>query len=295
MPKVWPWASWLCTLGSFARITRQSLVRLERPLGAVSKQRSIRFLFYIHTHSFNQAPERGQSRLGLQKVDPSADAKVWPRASSISTLGSIARASGRARSGWNTPPEAIRKQRSITFLFYIYTHFQSGPREKAEQAGFAKGWPCHQCQRPGPWPVGYVHLAAVPGPLAKIRLAGMPPGTSKYTKNYHISILCKHIFGRAPDRGHWNCKFWPRPQCQRSGPGQLITYTGQYCQGIRQSSVRLECPPAAISRQKNITFIFYEHKYFQLVQRERLCSQTIKPSANAKGLAPGQLDTYTWQ
>jgi hypothetical protein len=36
-------------------------------------------------------------------------------------------------------PGAISEEISIKFLFYKHTHFQSGPREKAEQAGFAKG------------------------------------------------------------------------------------------------------------------------------------------------------------
>jgi hypothetical protein len=93
----------------------------------------------MYTHIFIQATERWQSRLGLQKVDSKADAKGLALGQLDTYSWQNCQGIRQSSISLEKTPEVVSKQRSIMFLFYVHTHFHSGPREKAEQAGFATG------------------------------------------------------------------------------------------------------------------------------------------------------------
>ncbi len=146
----------------------QSSVWLERLQGAISEQRSITFLFYVHTHF---SPESRQNRLGLQKVDPSASAKGLAPGHVDTYTWQFSQGLWQRPVWLECPPEPQNEQRNIPFLFYENTFLVGRHREGTGFANF-------------------------------------DPGTN----------------------------------AKGLAPGQLDAYTWKYCQGIRQSLVRRECP-----------------------------------------------------
>jgi hypothetical protein len=87
------------------------LVWLEHPLGAISKQRRITFLFYIHIHFLTSPRERAEQAWFAKGC-------LTGQASWICTLGSIARASGRAQSGWNAS-RSLKVNKEISYFYFM--------------------------------------------------------------------------------------------------------------------------------------------------------------------------------
>jgi hypothetical protein len=99
----------------FCQTIRHSAVRLER-YPSSHKQTKMYHIYILCTQVFSVGPQR--ERLFLQKLNPALMPNFWPQASWICTLGSIARASGRARSGWNAP-RSLKVNKLISYFYFM--------------------------------------------------------------------------------------------------------------------------------------------------------------------------------
>ncbi len=177
-----------------------------------------------------------------------------PKGQLITYTGQYCQGIRQSSARLECPPAALSRQK-ISHLYSTYTHIFSWSTER--EAVFTKSWTQHQCQRSGPRPVGYVHLAVLPGHQAELSQAGTPPRSRKQTKKYHISSLYTHTFSIRPQRGQSRLglqKVDPSTDAKDLAPCQLDMYTWQFCQCLWQSLFKLERPPRIVSKYRSNTF-----------------------------------------
>ncbi len=148
------------------------------------------------------------------------------------------------------------------------------------------------CQRFRTWPVWSVHMAVLPSPRAKLILASLPAMSHK-----PINIYLIYSAAKGSEHDHFE------------------TYTWQFCQGLWQSLLWLDCPPGVISN-KHISNLFSCQRFrtwpvwsvhmavlpsprAKLILA-RLLAMSHKPIniyliySAAKGSKHDQFETYTW-